>query len=487
MAALKDNDLISIQEARDLLIKADKAFQVYKTFSQEKIDRIVAAMSAAGLEHADRLGEMAVEETGIGNVPDKKIKNRFAARNVYESIKHEKTIGFIGHDPVKQVSEVGMPVGIICGIIPTTNPTSTVIFKSLIALKAGNGIIFSPHPYARKSILATSNVMHEAAVTAGAPRGIIGCLKTLAMPGTKELMTHSLTALILATGGGDMVRAAYSSGKPALGVGPGNVPAYIHESADVEAAVDKIVQSKTFDNGTVCSSEQSIVADRSIASDVVRELKKQGAYFLDNSEASRLAENLITPQGAISGKFVGRSAETIAHAVNISVPQGTRVLVVRPCGIGPESPLSREKLSPVLGFYEVDGPEEGCTVCIRLLALGGAGHSLAIHARDESVIEEFALKKPVSRILVNSPSTHGAIGLTTGLTPSLTLGCGSMGRNATSDNITAKHLINIKRVARYLEPKPQLTPSPSPPSGKPEINYDRVREMVEATLRSIKG
>ncbi len=486
MTVIRDKDLISMQEARELLSRANQAWQTFKTYSQERVDHIISAMAESGRNHSRRLAEMAVEETGIGIVADKTIKNQFAAQHVYNSIRSQKTIGVLRTDPDRLITEIAMPVGIICGIIPTTNPTSTVIYKSLIALKSGNSIVFTPHPTALNSICAAANVMHEAAVAAGAPRNIIGCLHTPTIPGSRELMTHPLTAMILATGGSDMVRSAYSSGKPALGVGPGNVPAYIHQSASIVEAVGKIIQSKTFDNGTVCSSEQSIIADRIIARQVISELEKQGAYFLPEEQVRTLESVLFSPQGMISPKLVGRSAVVIAQSAGLRVPDHTRLLVVRPKGIGPEFPLSREKLCPVIGFYESDGPEDACMLCLKLLALGGVGHSLVIHATDESIIEEFAMQKPVSRLLVNTPSTHGAIGYSSGLTPSLTLGCGTIGGNATSDNITATHLINIKRVARHLTQSAYPTETPVNPPVEPrsQISIEHIRNLVEDALRT---
>jgi acetaldehyde dehydrogenase (acetylating) len=485
---IKDKDLISIQEVRELIDLADHAFDWYKDFSQEQIDHTVLAMSRMAQQHARQLAEMAVEETHIGIVEDKFTKNMFAATRVYDHIRDMKTVGILRADTRAGIMEVAMPVGIICGIIPTTNPTSSVIFKSLIALKAGNPIIFSPHPTARKSILAAAELMHEAAVSAGAPRGIIGCTQEVTLEGTRELMTHPKTALILATGGSDMVRAAYSSGKPAYGVGPGNVPVYIHSSANIHDSVGKILKSKTFDNGTVCSSEQAILADVDIVSCVERELTLQGGYFLSDSESDQLGKCLITAKGTISPGLVGRSAVFIAETARIPVPEGTRVLIVKPSGIGPDFPLSREKLSPVLAFYEVSGPEEACLRCMDLLRLGGLGHSLVIHAEDESVIREFALNKPVSRLLVNTPSTHGAIGYSTSLTPSLTLGCGSIGGNVTSDNITATHLFNIRRVAYHKETHD--TPSASRQNviffgQENEIHSSEIRKMVKQVMSQL--
>ncbi len=479
---LKDLDLVSIQETRNLIQQAKAAFETLRTFSQERIDMIVEAMASAAESNAHQLAEMAVAETGIGRVTDKVQKNRFAARNVFQHIRSQKTVGIIRSDRATGIMEVAMPVGLICGIVPTTNPTSTVIFKSLIAVKAANPIIFSPHPNAKRCIWASSNIMHEAAVAAGAPRGLIACPQIPSMQASQELMTHPETALILATGGSDMVKAAYSSGKPALGVGPGNVPAYIHQSADVHEAVARILASKTFDNGTICSSEQAIVVDRAITAEVRQALIALNAHFLTEREATQLQNVLFTSRGTMTPSLVGRSCRTIADAAKITIPETTSVLIVEPAGIGPGFLLAHEKLSPVLGFFEVSGPDEACKTCLALLALGGIGHSMAIHCMDERVIEDFALNKPVSRLLVNTPSSLGGIGKTTNLTPSLTLGCGTIGGNATSDNITATHLINIKRVAYHAVESTHPTMAPAKPS-RPTIRVDDVRSLVESVLK----
>lgn len=485
---LKDIDLVSIQETRDLIRAAVHAFQVLKTLSQEQIDAIVHAMAIAAASHAHQLAEMAVAETGIGKVADKIIKNQFASNRIYDYIKSLKTVGIIRSDPSIGIMEIAMPIGLICGIIPTTNPTSTVIFKSLIALKAGNPIVFSPHPGAKRCIWAAANILHEAAIEAGAPRGVIACPQFPTSQSSQELLLHPDIALILATGGTEMVRAAYSSGKPALGVGPGNVPAYIHKSADPTDAVSKILASKTFDNGTICSSEQSIVVDRDICPDVIRALTLQGAYFASEEEAQRLQSVLFTTKGTMAPACVGRSCRTIADAARISIPDSTSVLIVRPRGIGPEFLLAREKLSPVLGFFEVDGPEQACKVCLDLLNLGGLGHSLSIHCKDHRIIEDFALHKPVSRLLVNTPSALGGIGSTTNLTPSLTLGCGTIGGNATSDNISSLHLINIKRVAHHAETiaSTTLTCPVKQSDPVPAISVSSVRAIVESLLSETK-
>lgn len=450
-----DQDLQSIQEARDLVKRAKAAQKIVATYDQEKVDAIVAAMARAGEAAAERLARMAVDETGFGVFEDKITKNLFASRDVYRYIKDMKTAGIVAEDKERKVLEIAEPVGVICGIVPSTNPTSTTIFKSLISVKGRNGIVISPHPSAVNCSREAARIMEEAAVKAGAPEGIIGCLSIPSMKGTEELMHHRDVAVILATGGSAMVKAAYSAGKPAYGVGPGNVPAYIDKSADVPRAVSHIIRGKTFDNGTICASEQAVVMDRPIREQAMTEFKRQGVYFLNPEETRALERVMVKPGGGLNPGIVGRPARTIASMAGLPVPEGTRVLGVELTGVGRDYPLSMEKLSPVLAFYTEDGWEAGCHRCIELLQFGGIGHSLVLHARDEKVIREFALKKPVFRVMVNTPAALGAIGATTGLAPSLTLGCGTWGGNATSDNVTPRHLINIKRLAYGLEPEAQ--------------------------------
>lgn len=483
-----DPDLLAIQEVRLLVEKASAAQAVMRTFSQEKVDYIVKCMAEAGEEASEWLAKLAVEETGIGVWQDKVVKNLLATRTVYEFIKDIKTVGVVYHLKDKKVIEIAEPVGVIAGLIPTTNPTSTAMYKCLIALKARNAIVLSPHPRAARCTWEAAEVMHRAAVKAGAPEGIIGCIKTPTMEATNELMHHKLVSLILATGGSDMVRAAYSSGKPAYGVGPGNVPAYIEKTADVEQAVRYIVQSKTFDNGTICASEQAIIVDDCIRDKVVAELKKHGAYFLSPDEIEAVSRLVILPSGAVNPKVVGQAATKIAQMAGINVPEGTRLLVAELEGVGKEYPLSREKLSPVIAFYSVPGWEKACEICMQMLAFGGMGHTLAIHTKNEEIIMEFAMKKPAFRILVNTPASHGAVGATTGLDPALTLGCGTWGGSATADNIGPRHLLNIKRVAYGLrEPegyRPVACP-PCPPRNV-EITPEDIEQIVNEVLKRLK-
>lgn len=445
--AERDRDLESIHEARLLGRAARAAQRQLEELDQEAVDAVVEAMAAAGLQHSDRLATLAHEETGFGNVPDKVRKNNFVLVNVVDAMRGMRTVGVLREDREHGIREIAEPVGVVAGIIPSTNPTSTAMFKCLIALKARCGIVLSPHPSAAACVRESAEVMADAATAAGAPEGIIGCMRRVTMQGTKELMGGRETDLILATGGTALVRAAYSAGKPAYGVGPGNVPAYIERTANVAKAVRDILAGTTFDNGTLCSSEQAIVCDRAIRDDVVGQVRAQGGHFLDDEEAERLAGMLITDKLLVNPDFVGRPATTIARAARIDVPEGTRVLLAHVEGVGKEFPLSHEKLSPVLAFYEVEDWREGCTRCTELLRFGGMGHTMAIHSADDEIVLQFGLRKPAHRILVNTVAAVGAVGLTTHLFPSMTLGCGSWGNNITSDNVGPQHLLNVKRLA----------------------------------------
>lgn len=477
-----DYDLISIQEARDISRKAKAAQEVLADFSEEKINQIVAAMAEAGKANAEWLAKMAVDETKFGIFEDKVTKNTFAAQNVYEYIKDMKTVGVLKEDIEKRIIEVAAPVGVIMGIIPSTNPTSTTIYKALISIKAGNGIVFSPHPNAARCTFAAAQVMHEAAVKAGAPEGIIGCLTKTTMAATNELMTHDDVAMILATGGSGMVKAAYSSGKPAYGVGPGNVPAFIERTADVKQAVADIIRSKTFDNGVICASEQSIIADEPIKDEIIQELKAQGAYIMNKEEVDKVSRVVMTPRGGMNAALVGRSAQVVAEKAGISVPTGTKLLIAPLEGYGPEYPLSYEKLTTVLAFYTVKDWHDACLLSIELLKLGGVGHSFSIHTQDERVAREF-IKKPVFRILVNTPSALGGIGYTTGLAPSLTLGCGSWGGSSTSDNVTPLHLINIKRQAYGIKKADKKSQGCT----DGQFSSDEIADVVKAVLSQLQG
>jgi acetaldehyde dehydrogenase (acetylating) len=464
--ALRDADLLSVQEARTLAARAKAAQQVLAGFSQEQVDRIVAAAAEAARGEAERLARLAHEETGFGNVADKVRKNLFAAVDVHEFIKPLRTVGILREDPVRRVVEIAEPMGVVAAVIPSTNPTSTAICKALISLKARDAVVMSPHPSAKNSILEAAKVMHGPAVAAGMPPDAMSCMTEVSLEGTQELMRCRDTGVILATGGIGLVRAAYSSGKPAYGVGPGNVPAYIEKTADVPAAVRHVVAGKTFDNGTLCSSEQAIVCDAPIADQVRAEVLKNGGYFLNDAEAAAVARVVVTPQRLANPEIVGKPAAFIARKAGVTVPPETRVLVAPLTGVGRDHPLSIEKLSPVLAFYVVRDWHEGCERVLQLLRFGGTGHTMAIHSRDDAIIREFALKKPVFRIIANTQSSMGATGYTTGLAPSMSLGCGAYAGNITSDNITPLHLINIKRLA-YELPR-DGRPAPGPPVEAPK-------------------
>ncbi|MFT4301632.1 MAG: acetaldehyde dehydrogenase (acetylating) [Desulfovibrio sp.] len=443
-----DKDLLSIQEARALVRAARKAQPEFAQLTQDRVNEVVRAVSEATAAQAETLANMAVEETGFGKPQDKKIKNLLASEKVYACIKDMKTIGELHSDPVSKIVEIAVPVGVIAGIVPSTNPTSTVIYKSLIALKAGNAIVFTPHPSARNCIAKTVETIQSALRACHVSPDLVSSISMPSIEGTNELM--KISDLILATGGPGMVKAAYSSGTPALGVGAGNVPAYIERSANVEDAVTKIMSSKTFDNGTICASEQSVVTDACIADKVRATMEAQGCYFLTGDKLIKVKQVMERGNGSMNPAIVGRDALSIARVAGIDVPQGTRLLVSDEKGVGPKYPFSKEKLTALLGFYVVEDWREACELCISLLHNGGVGHSLAIHSQNEEVIREFGLKKPVSRMLVNTPSTQGAVGLSTGLFPSFTLGCGAVGGSATSDNVTPLNLLNVRRVAYDL-------------------------------------
>jgi len=442
---LFDKDLLSIQEVRALFEKAKKAQKVFAEFSQEKIDEIVKDVAYSCLEHSARLAELAVKETGFGRYEDKIIKNTFASKIVYESIKNMKTIGIINEIKEKKIIEIGMPVGIVAALVPSTNPTSTTIFKSLISIKSGNAVIFSPHPAAINCITETVTLINSVLAKHNVPEGLISCMSIPTLEGTEELM--KLASFVVATGGASMVKAAYKSGTPALGVGPGNVPAFIERSADISLAVKRIIESKVFDNGVICSSEQAIITEKCIENEVKAEIEKQGGYFVYGNDLKKLGNLIQKGDGSLNTQIVGQIPEKIASMAGISIPKGTKVLVCEQDGVGKNYPFSREKLSPILAFYTVENWEKACERSIELLNYGGLGHSLSIHSYNEEIIMKFALKKPASRILINTGSTYGAIGATTNLFPSLTLGCGAIGGSATSDNVSPMHLINIKRVA----------------------------------------
>jgi len=478
-----------VKEAAELAARAAAAQPTLAALSQLEIDRIVESMADVAKRHADELATAAVEETQYGIQADKVRKNLFAAETVYEFIRPMKTVGVVRRHETERIVEIAEPFGVVAAIIPSTNPTSTAIYKLLIALKARCAIVLSPHPSAVRCITKTAELLAGAARKAGAPNGAINWMTDVSLEGTQALMSCREVSVILATGGMGLVRAAYSAGKPAYGVGPGNAPAYIERTADIPNAVQDILEGKTFDNGLLCSSENSVVVDAEIADAVKNEFTTKGGQFLDKKESDRLARALITKQRLPNSEFVGRSAIEIAHRVGIDVPAGTRALIVSLDGVGRDYPLSVEKLCPVLSFYEVQDWREGCQRCQEILRYGGMGHTMSIHSRDEDIILEFGLKKPAFRIVVNTPTTLGSIGMTTGLDPSMTLGCGGYGGNITSDNISPRHLLNIKRLAYDTRPtrksgytnetsRLSVTPQAQPPKLDPQLIAERIESFL---------
>jgi acetaldehyde dehydrogenase (acetylating) len=454
-----DKDLVSVQQARDLVEAAHRAQAEVAQFDQAKIDRICEAMANAALREAARLGAMATEETGYGIPDDKREKNRFAAEDVWNYFRGLRTKGIVSES--KDVVEIASPRGVVAGIIPSTNPTSTAIFKILISIKSRNAVVLSPHPSAAKCINETARVMREAGVKEGLPAEAIGCMTTATIEGTETLMKHRQTAVILATGGIGLVRAAYSSGKPAFGVGPGNVPVCVERTADVPKAVQDILTGKCFDNGTICASEQAVVCDAPVEQAVREQFRLQGAHFLSAAEADQLAKVVATPQRSLNPAIVGKSVEVIAKMAGLAVPPGTRCLLADVGGVGRDHPLSMEKLSPILAFYVADGLSACAKLSQQILGYGGMGHTAGIHTRSREAAVKFGSEMPASRITVNTPTTHGAIGFSTALPPSMTLGCGSWGGNVTSDNVSPLHLMDIKRVAFETRPVKSARPAVS--------------------------
>lgn len=445
MAEINVNEMID-----GYVAKAQKALNDFMALNQEQIDAIVKAMTLAGLDKHMELAKMAVEETGRGVYEDKITKNMFATEYVYHSIKNEKTVGVIAENDLEDYEIIAEPVGVVCGVTPVTNPTSTTMFKSLISVKSRNPIIFGFHPGAQKCSAAAAKIVLDAAVAAGAPENCIQWIEYPSIEATNALMNHPGVATVLATGGSGMVKAAYSTGKPALGVGPGNVPCYIHKSADLEQAVNDLILSKTFDNGMICASEQAAIVDKAIAPKFEKLMKKYGCYFAKPDEIKKLSDYCIdSEKGAVNPVIVGKPATWIAEQAGVKVPEGTKILLAKLEGVGPEYPLSREKLSPVLAYFIVDSTEEGIDRAEEMVMFHGMGHSAVIHANDEDVIQKYAATMKASRLIVNSPSSHGAIGdiYNTNM-PSLTLGCGSYGGNSVSGNVTTVNLINQKRVAK---------------------------------------
>lgn len=495
-----DKDLQSIQEVRDLMKKAVAAQKEFQSWDQSRVDALVKAIADACIANVVPLAKMANEETGFGIWQDKVIKNLLGSKVTYEYIKDMKTVGIIREDREKKLMEIAVPVGVVAALIPSTNPTSTTMYKTLISVKAGNAIIVSPHPNAKKCILETVRIIQAAAKAAGAPDGLIQCIELTTIQATNTLMQHPDTGIILATGGTAMVKAAYSSGNPALGVGPGNGPSFIERSADIAAAVKHIMDSKTFDNGTICASEQSIVTEACIADMVKEEVKRQGGYFMNEEQSKKVEKMIMRANNTMNPAIVGKSVQVIARMAGITVPEGTRVLVSEQTEVGPKNPYSREKLCPILAFFVEENWEKCCEKSIAILKNEGAGHTMTIHSNNQEIIREFALKKPVSRLLVNTPGALGGVGATTSLAPALTLGCGAVGGSATSDNINPMNLINIRRVAwgvRELEDLRKMSPvpaaetascctTPSSTGSVSSADVERITREILATLLAKK-
>lgn len=485
-----DKDLISQQEARDAVESAHLAFQAVSKFDQAKIDTICEAMAGAALAESARLGQMAQEETGFGKAEDKREKNRFAAEDVWNYFRDMKTVGVVAE--TESIVEIASPRGVVAAIIPSTNPTSTAIFKIIIAIKSRNTIVLSPHPSAARCIAESARVMRDAAVQNGLPQDAIRCLSNSTIEGTETLMKHKKTAVILATGGIGLVRAAYSSGKPAFGVGPGNVPVFIERTADTEKAVADILTSTCFDNGTICASEQSVVVDAPVEAEVREQFKRQGGHFLNQADAEAVAKVLLTPQRTLNPGIVGKSAEFIANLAGITIPNGTRCLLADCGGVGRDFPWSIEKLSPTLAFFVVDGIDQGANRCFEILKFGGMGHTAGMHTRSREAAVRYGKQMPASRVVINSPTTHGAIGFSTDLSPSMTLGCGSWGGNVTSDNVSPIHLMDIKRVAFETKPvsakstvpvtSTAQAPARTQPQPPPQVKREDIAAIVDKFL-----
>ena len=433
-----------------IMEKAVSAAAIFSQLSQEHTDRIVRAVYEAGFNNRVKLAKLAYEETGKGKWEDKVIKNAIATQFVYEDIKDLKTVGIVSDNEQTGIVEIVQPMGPILALIPVTNPTATVVFKVLIALKTRNPIIIGPHPNAIKSSTEAARICYEAALKEDAPEDCVQWFSEVSLDLTHELMAHKNLSLVLATGGAGLVHAAYSSGTPAIGVGPGNVPVFIERSADARFAVEQIIISKTFDNGTICASEQAIVAERLIADEVIKEFKQQNCYFLSQKEVKALEKVAYDPKRELmNAEVVGKPASFIAKMAGIDVPEDTKLLIAPLGGVGKEYPLSGEILAPILAFYKVGGFDDAVNQCIDINFYGGTGHTASMYSNDEVKIKKFASVINAGRILVNTPSAQGAVGgIYNTLDPSFTLGCGSGGKNITTDNITAKHLLNIQRIAR---------------------------------------
>lgn len=488
---LYDKDLLSVQEVRDLVEKAKAAQQELAQKSQAEVDAIVASIAKAGVRNAERLAQMANEDTGFGKVADKVIKNIFGSQMVYEHIKDMKTIGILDRDEANKTYTIAAPVGVIAGLIPSTNPTSTAFYKSEISIKAGNAIVFSPHPSALRSISEAIKVIRQAIAEAGGNENLVSCISLPTMQATDNLMKHPDVALILATGGSAMVRAAYSSGTPAIGVGPGNGPAYIEKTADLPLAVKRIMDSKTFDYGTICASEQSVVCDDDMAEAVQKEMEKQGAYFLSDEERLKLGKYILRANGTMNPAIVGKSPQVIGELAGINVPVSAKVIVAKEDGIGKGHPYSNEKLAPILAFYTAPDYKAIAKLCDEILRYEGAGHTFSMHTKDDRMVEYFAERMPASRIIINSPSALGGIGASTALMPALTLGCGAIGGSATSENVGPMNLLNLKHVAYGLREMEEIRGAAAKEQNccgaEKKVSADKVDEIVAEIIARIQS
>ncbi|MEZ4599079.1 MAG: aldehyde dehydrogenase family protein [Syntrophotaleaceae bacterium] len=440
----------------ELIVNARAAAAQFKKYEQTQVDSIIAAMEKAGTANERKLAEMAVEETGMGKVEDKVVKNHIGCHVVYEYLKDKPSVGIISEND--GIIEIAEPFGIVVAVTPTTNPTSTTMFKALISLKGRNVIVFAFHPRAQGCSAAAATLLRDAAIAAGAPQNCIQWIEEPSIEATNLLITHPKVNLVIATGGGALVKAAYSSGHPALGVGPGNVPVYVEKTANLSMAVNNIIASKTFDHGTLCSADQSVIFDdENIAEKALRMFAERGAFICSEDEKSKLAKVMFDEEkGVPSQKIIGQSPQVIARLAGFDVPDDTKLLMVPldVSRIGPEDMLSHEKLSPVLGYMVARGKDEAIATCIKQLEFGGAGHTATCYSHDDEVLKEFSLAVPANRVVLNAPSAHGSVGqLYNELVPSMTLGCGTAGGNVTTDNINYRHLLNIKRAALRNKPE----------------------------------
>lgn len=487
---LHDQDLVSLQEVRTKVEAAYAAWLKYRSYNQEQVDAVVEHVAAVARANAQRLAEMAVEETGYGNVKDKVSKNLLCSDLLPRRMRGMKTVGVLRELPDQKLVEIGVPMGVVAAILPTTNPTSTAIYKTLISLKSGNGIVISPHPRAKRSTCETAALLAQAATQAGAPDGVVQCVGAATIEGTNELMRHKRTAVILSTGGSGIVRAAYSSGKPAFGVGPGNVPVLLDSSADVSMAVAKVVEGKSFDYGTVCSSEQTIVAEKTLRDKILAELKTRKAFICSEQQSAALAKVLVGANFAINPNCVGQAPQKIAKMAGFEVPPETTIIAAEIKGVGKEHPLSAEKLSPVLSLLFVDSFDAAVDACEAILRFGGLGHTCAIYSNDDQRTRAYAMRMPAYRVLVNTPTPQGSTGITTNIFPSMTLGCGAVAGNSTSDNVGPQHLINIKRLAYVARTVEEAFPDLGKPvavntasAGGGTVNRAQIVAAVERYLQ----